>query len=68
MRSIFDQPDEVQDYACRVQYGFGQGDISATQPSQATYGVKSVHGAGENGCTFDSRRYECAMGYSIVIN
>ena len=53
--------------ACRRQVGFEQGDISIDQPSQHTYGAKSVYDAATYGCWGDYRRVQCEMGYSAGV-
>ena len=49
---------------CKKQVGFGQGDISSTQPSQYTYGVKTEYKQGEYGCMTTDKRFQCEMGYA----
>ena len=53
--------------ACRRQVGFEQGEISIDQPSQHTYGAKSVYDTDTYGCWGDYRRVQCEMGYSAGV-
>ena len=40
-----------------------QSGVSIDQPSQHTYGVKSLYEQGEMGCNGLNRRYNCEIGY-----